>query len=252
MAWALEEILPRIVNAGDAGLSLGKIKDGVGKRQHGKLAGTLKSLVDSKEIRGPFKRGRSQCYFAPDRGPSAESASKVISKFVRESGTKLLSQPTLMKKVTGLNKTFAPDGLGLAIKNMTIIQLSFGTSKCFLHRDVAQEYFARSGMAQPDPPGSPPKPPVGADLTLATVRPVVQQLVAGQGGYSTVDIYDLMKALRVPKDALHQFLLREAKAGHLTIHPTTTVELKPEVVDAAITLPGFPEPFVTVTLKDDP
>jgi hypothetical protein len=52
-------------------------------------------------------------------------------------------------------------------------------------------------------------------------------------------------------DALHQFLLKETKAGHLTIHPTTTVTLKPEVIDAGIRLPGFSEPFVTVALKDD-
>jgi hypothetical protein len=88
-------------------------------------------------------------------------------------------------------------------------------------------------------------------LTLQAVRPVFQRLKAEQGGLGTIDIYDLMNALGVSKNTLHEFLLKEVKAGHLTIHPTTSVKLKPEVIDAGIRLPGFSEPFVTVALKDE-
>jgi hypothetical protein len=46
--------------------------------------------------------------------------------------------------------------------------------------------------------------------------------------------------------------LEEAKAGRITIHPTTSVDLPREVVDAGIRLAGFPEPFVTVVVKSEP
>jgi hypothetical protein len=246
MALALEDILPRIMNAGDAGLTLGKIKGELAKQHHGKLTGTLKSLIEAKKIRGPLKHGSSQYYFASGRGPSAEVASKVISEFVSSSGTKLLSQATLTKKITGLNGKFLADGIKLAIADRTIVQLSCGTSKYFLHRDVAEDYF---GLSEPPPVDTPRPPP--SELTLQAIRPVYQRLKAEQGGLGTIDIYDLMKALGVPKDSLHEFLKKEAKAGRVTIHPTTTVQLKPEVIDAAISLPGFSEPFVTVALKDE-
>jgi hypothetical protein len=251
MAWALEEILPRILNAGDAGLTLGKIqgKGGVAKQHHGKLAGTLKSLIEAKKIRGPLKHGSSQYYFASGRGPSAEVTSKAVSQLVFDSGTKLMSPAMLTKKITGLNGKFLPDGIKLAIENKTIVQLTFGRSKYYLHRDVAQKNFAFSDAAAVESPPPPRQPP--GHLTLQAVRPVFQRLKAEQGGLGTIDIYDLMNALGVSKNTLHEFLLKEVKAGHLTIHPTTSVKLKPEVIDAGIRLPGFSEPFVTVALKDE-
>jgi hypothetical protein len=66
-----------------------------------------------------------------------------------------------------------------------------------------------------------------------------------------VKIFDLVKALERPKEAIHRLLVEEAEAGRITIHPTTSVELPAEVVDAGISLPGFTEPFVTVVIKDD-
>jgi hypothetical protein len=111
---------------------------------------------------------------------------------------------------------------------------------------VAQKFFALSGT----PLGDSRKPPPGSELTMQVVRPVYQRLKAQQGGLGTIDIYDLMTALGVPKVALHQFLMKEMKAGHLTIHPTTTVHLRPEVIDAGVRIDGHPEPYVTVTLKD--
>jgi hypothetical protein len=60
-----------------------------------------------------------------------------------------------------------------------------------------------------------------------------------------------MKALKRPKEDLHRLLVEEAKAGRLTIHHTTSVDLPPEVIDAGIRLPGFAEPFVTVVVKSE-
>ncbi len=44
-------------------------------------------------------------------------------------------------------------------------------------------------------------------------------------------------------------LVEEAKAGRVTIHPTTSVELPKEVIEAGIRLPGYSEPFITVVVK---
>jgi hypothetical protein len=250
MAWALDDILPGIVNAGDAGLTRGQIEKKLTKKHHGKLSETLKSLVNAKEISGPVKFGPSQYYFASGRGPSAETTSRIVSKLVHDSKTKLLSLAALQRKVTGLNGRFLPDGVKLAVMSRKIIELTCGTSKYYLHRDVAHEYFSLS-RGPTDPQKSPPKPLPASELTIQAVRPIFERLKAEQGGLATIDIYDLMKALEVPKDTLHQFLIKEAKAGHLTIHPTTSVKIKPEVIDAGIRLPEFSEPFVTVALKDE-
>jgi hypothetical protein len=61
-----------------------------------------------------------------------------------------------------------------------------------------------------------------------------------------------MRTLGVPKEALHELLLKETKAGRVTIHRTTSVELAQEVLEAGIRLPGFADPFVTVVVKDEP
>jgi hypothetical protein len=209
--------------------------------QHrGNLAETLKSLLNAGEIRGPVKHGPSQYYFAAGRGPSADVTCGVVSKLAREAQVKLLSQSKLREKVTGLNGKFLAEGIKRAVAKKEIIELTCGTSKYYLHREVAQKFFALSGAAPPD----------GPELTMQAVRPVYQRLKAQQGGLGTIDIYDLMKALGVSKDALHHFLMKEMKAGRLTIHPTTTVQLRPEVIDAGVRIDGHPEPFVTVTLRD--
>ena len=89
-------------------------------------------------------------------------------------------------------------------------------------------------------------------LTLENLLPAYRRLKAGQGGFSAVKIFDLMKALDGSKEDLHRLLVEEAKAGRVTIHPTTSVELPAEVIDAGIRLPGFSEPFVTVVVKNEP
>ncbi|SRR5713101_1859083 len=251
MAWALDDILPQIVNAKDAGLTLGRIKVKLAKRHHDKLSETLKSLVDAKEISGPTKYRGSQYYFASGRGPSVEATCEIISKLVFDSGTRLLSLAALEKKVTGMNARFFSEGIKRAVASKKIIQLVCGKSKYYLHRGVVEEHFPLSHATQSAPQWSSAKQSLEPELTMQAIQPVFQRLKAEQGGLGTIDIYDLMKALRVSKDALHQFLLKEAKAGRLTIHPTTTVKLKPEVIDAGIRLPGFSEPFVTVALKDE-
>jgi hypothetical protein len=244
MSWALDDILPRIVNAGDAGLTVGRMTKELAAPHRSKLAETLKSHLNAKEIRGPVKHGNSQYYFAAERGPSADVTGRVVSKLAREAQMKLLSQAKLKEKVTGLNGKFLADGIKHAVAKKEIIELTCGTSKYYLHREVAQKFIALSEGALADSSKL-----SGTELTMQAVRPVYQRLKAQQGGLGTIDICDLMKALGVPRDALHEFLMKEMKAGRLTIHPTTTVHLRPEVIDAGVRIDGHPEPFVTVALK---
>jgi hypothetical protein len=87
---------------------------------------------------------------------------------------------------------------------------------------------------------------------LETLLPAYRRLKAEQGGFSAVKIFDLMQVLDGSKEDLHRLLIDEAKAGRVSIHPTTSVELPAELVDAGIRLPGYPEPFVTVIVKNEP
>ena len=120
---------------------------------------------------------------------------------------------------------------------------SKGEPEFYLHRDVAAERFGFEGEG----PTAPKKPA----LTFADLSPVYRRLKAEQGGFSAVKIFELIRALNAPKAEVHRLLIEEARAGRVTIHPTTSVELPPEVVDAGIRLPGYAEPFITVVVRDD-
>lgn len=257
----LDDLLPAIKNAGEAGLKKGVIDKTFGgggknkKELAAKLREKLVALRSEGAIRGPFNLGRSQYYFASGHGPTVETASETIVGLVSRSGIKLLSKPGLEKKVTGLNKPFFPDGLKHAVANRAIVELNCGSSKYYLHRDVAADHFGFE--AGPDEPKtSSPAPRDGHSsptaLSLEDLLPAYRRLKAEQGGFSAVKIYDLMQALNGSRDALHQVLVEEAKAGRITIHPTTSVDLPKEVLDAGIRLPGFAEPFVTVVVKNEP
>ena len=180
--------------------------------------------------------------------PLIETASTAVVQLTEQSGTKLLSRAALKKKVAGRVGRFFADGLKHAVANRAIVELACGTSKYYLHRDVAAEHFGFEDPAAPTALASPiqPKPP-----TLEDLVPVYRRLKAEQGGFSAVKIFDLMKASKVPKEDLHRLLIAETRAERVTIHHTTSAELPAEVVDAAIRLPGYAEPFVTVIIKDD-
>lgn len=260
MAAKLDDLLPAIIKAGDAGLSLSKItatflgKSGA-KKGSPVLRERLATLGREGAIWGPLKHGVAQMYFASGRGPSVETASQAIVKLIAASGVKLISKPSLEKKVTGMNRKFFPDGLAHAKSSRTIVELSCGSSKYYLHRDVAADHFGFDGSVAELPVTAPTTDgaltPASA-LTLDDVLPAYRRLKAEQGGFSAVKIYDLINALDGSKEALHRLLIEETKSGRVTIHPTTTVDLPPEEMDAGIRLAGFPEPFVTVVVKNEP
>ena len=80
---------------------------------------------------------------------------------------------------------------------------------------------------------------------MEDLLPVYRRLKAEQGGFSAVKIFDLMKALNLPKSDLHRLLIEEAKAGQNYDPSHHLGRARAEVVDAGIRLPGFTEPFVT-------
>jgi hypothetical protein len=156
-----------------------------------------------------------------------------------------------------MNRRFFADGLKHAIASQAILELSCGSSKYYLHREVAADYFGFEATSPEPPPLSPqPRPPepipATPNLTLESLLPAYRRLKAEQGGFSAVKIFDLVQALNGSKEDLHRLLVEEAKAGRVTIHPTTSVDLPKEVIDAGIRLPGFPEPFITVVVKNEP
>lgn len=259
MTLKLDSLLPEIIDAQDAGLTIGAIKDKfVGKsrakrkERETELQERLAALIGGGAIWGPLRHKGTQYYFAAGRGPSIETASAVVVRLVLQSGTKLLSRPALEKKVTGTNRPFFLDAIKHAVSSRAIVELVCGVSRYYLHRDVAADYFgfetATSGVVIASPEPTAPAVPT---LAFEELLPAYRRLKAEQGGLSAVKIFDLMKALNVPKDALHRLLLAEAKAGRIAMHHTTSVELSAEVVDAGIRLAGFPEPFVTIVVKNE-
>ncbi len=259
MASKLDDLLPAIRASEDAGLTVGAIRAKfVGKSaakakdREAALGEKLTSLVRKSTVWGPLRHGRTQYYFAAGRGPSIEKASRAVADIVSRSGVKLLSRPGLEKKVTGLNRLFFADGIKHAVARRIIVELACGSSKYYLHRDVAAEYFDFKAAASPDERVPlEPLTPVEPKLAFDDLLPVYRRLKAEQGGFSAVKIFDLMKALGQPKEVLHRLLLDEAKAGRVTIHPTTSVELPAEVIDAGIRLPGHADPFVTFVVKNE-
>jgi hypothetical protein len=258
MASKLDDLLPAIIAAKNAGLTVGAIRAKfIGKSKakvrsrNAELGEQLASLVREGAIWGPLRYGPTQYYFATGYGPSIEIASEAVMRLVFQSGVKLLSRAGLEKKVTGLNRRFFADGIKHAVASRALVELACGASKYYLHRDVAAEYFGVEATSAEADAAREPSAPVQPKLAFEDLLPIYRRLKTEQGGFSAVKIFDLVKALNRPKEVVHRLLVDEAKAGRITIHHTTSVELPPEVIDAGIRLPGFTEPFVTVVVKDD-
>jgi hypothetical protein len=253
----LDDLLPTLIAANEAGLTIGAMRTkfigaskAKAKSREAELEESLASLVRGGAIWGPLKYARTIYYFAAGHGPSIETASKAIQRLVLKSGVKLLSKPSLKKKVTGMHGQFFADGIKHAVASRAIVEFACGSSKYYVHRDVAAEYFGfepDSTAADASPEASAKKEP---KLVFEDLLPVYHRLKAEQGGFSAVKIFDLMQALDRPKEDLHRLLVEETKAERVTLHHTSSVELPPEVIDAGIRLPGFAEPFVTVVVKD--
>jgi hypothetical protein len=240
----------QISEAGDKGLPLSKMKLGGDKKAAAaELRDLLATLARDGAIRGPFKSGGSQIYFSAGHGPSVDRVCELVERLVRDAGVKPPSKKTLEDKVKGLNKRYFPDALKQAMAKRAILELSRGATKFYLHRDIAAERFGFETQGRLEA-AEQPKPE--RELTFVELTTVYHRLKAEQGGFTAVKIYDVVKALEAPTERVHELIAREAKAGRVSIHPTNSVNLPREVMDAALRLPGHAEPFVTVAVREDP
>lgn len=248
---SLDALLPAVRQAGDAGLTLSAIRTRFRVRpgaraSEAQLQAKLSALVAEDAIWGPFRHCGSQYYFAVGRGPSVESASAALRRIVRGGGTRLISRTGLEERLTGKERRFFAAAIQHAVATRELIELGCGSSKYYLHREVVAAYFGFEAVRAQVQREGPPRM-----VTFEELLPVYERLRAEQSGFSAVRILDLMKALNLPKEVLHPFLIEEARSGRIAIHHITSVELPAEVLEAGIRLPGFAEPFVTVTFKHD-
>jgi hypothetical protein len=236
-------LLAAITAAGDAGLTPVELRTrSAGRTKAGEpaLREELAALGREGLIR-VLNDGTTDHYFAAGRGPSGHTVSAVVVSLVRESGLTLSTAATLAQRLGALDRLFLDEAIAQALRERAIVQLIYGTTQCYLHCEVAAGLLPASRA-----PSSAP-----ARITLQEILPVYRRLRAEQGGFSGVRIFDLMKAMSLPKELLHPVLLDEAKAGRITIHRSASVELPRQVSDAGIRLPGFPDPFVTFAVKKD-
>jgi hypothetical protein len=267
----LDDLLPALRDAGDTGLTLGAIR----ARFAGKTAGRasapvrqlqekLTALVEEGAVWGPFRHEGAQHYFALGRGPSVDSTRAEISRIAQDSPTRPLSRAQLADRLSARNRRFLPAAIRQAVANRELLEIPCGRFRCYLHRVVAAAYFGfectaaapallnghANGHGNGHANGHADGPSNGhARLTLEDLLPIYERLRAEQSGFSAVRIFDLMKALNLPKEVLHPLLIEEARTGRISIHHITSVELSAEVLEAGIRLPGFAEPFVTVIVK---
>jgi len=242
----------QISEAAEKGVALAKMKiagaSGADKKARAaELRDLLLALTRDGSIRGPFKSGASQFYFAAGHGPSVDRVCELVERLVRDAGVKPPSKKALEDKVKGLNKRYFPDALKQAISKRAILELSRGSSKFYLHRDVAAERF---GWERANPSGPQASAPERL-LTFEDLLPVYRRLQAEQGGFTAINISEVVKALKAPQADVHRLIAQEAKTGRVTVHASTSVNLPEDVLSAALRLPGHAEPFVTVAVKED-
>lgn len=191
--------------------------------------GLIRVLVD----------GKTEHYFVAGRGPTAQSVGAEIVRLILQAGFRLSTAASLKKQLAPLEQPFLEEGLEQAVKAREIAELIHGTTKCYLHRDIARQCFVLESPAAP------------TRITLEDILPVYRRLKEEQGGFSGVRIHDLLKALNVPKERVHPLLIEEARAGRISLHRSSSVELPAEVSAAGIQLPGFSDPFVSFAVKKD-
>lgn len=228
------EIIAALVKAGDKGLSRAALVGKSAKAEPPALA----ELKASGDVRGPIAIGKSLRYFVAAHAPSPERVAARIEAILRDTGTRLVSRVALEKKINAKPEVLFGDAIGLLKSNATVIELVSGHTRFYVHRDTVLEHVRSL------------EPSVSPTLTVEKVLKAYRTVKAEQGGISAVRIYDLLQAVGGPKGVLHKILREEARAGRASLHPTSTVNFPPEVIDAGIQLEGEPHPFVTVVIRD--
>jgi hypothetical protein len=243
VAHRLDAVLPLIQEAQDNGVTLSEISNKIfgQPKSPPALARKLQALAEEKAIREPLKYNKEPYYFGLGRGPSAEGVSEQVVQIAKELGSRPPSEKALKGKVTGIKAVMLDKAIQLAVRSRAVLPLDCGGSMFYVHREVAEKHFGQLAARGGEPPKA---------LLFEDILPAYRRLKAEQGGLSTVKIFDLMTALKVSKDALHDLLKRETKAERLTIHHSN-VTLAEEVMAAGIHIEGIERPFVTVVIKRD-
>jgi hypothetical protein len=184
-------------------------------------------------------------YCAPHRRPSLDTASAAIARATLGAGTNLLAKADLLKALPEFYAPFLDAAIEREVARKVIVQLTCGKAKAgakpnyyYLHRDIATSHFGRQGNA-----------PARSELTLDEILPAYRRLKKEQYGAPAVRIFDLLRALPVRKEDLHVLLKKENARGRVVLHHSTAVKLDAEVIDASVRMDGYPEPFVTVSVK---
>jgi hypothetical protein len=80
-----------------------------------------------------------------------------------------------------------------------------------------------------------------------SLHPIIQQMqdenAASHGIGGPVNILDVAKRTGIPLPDLHASIMEGVRSGDLTIHPTTAVDTPQEILNSAITIPGFNDPY---------
>jgi hypothetical protein len=80
------------------------------------------------------------------------------------------------------------------------------------------------------------------------LRPTYNVL-AKERGTNGVPISDLIERSGMSKEKVHEFIMAAVKRGEATIHHSSAIDPAKRYASGAITVPGFEEPFATVSFK---
>jgi hypothetical protein len=233
-----------ISEAGAKGISLAKLRE-KSKLKDAPLEDKLKQLRSELLIAGPFKYKQGFLFYAKGYEPGGESVGRLIEASIRDAGAKLSTSKEVEKKIKQPFKDFFKDGVRAVVGKGHVAELKGGTSTYLLHIDVARRLFPRI-EASPDG---------GMKIASSSsfkghVLDVYRALKSEQGGLSAVSIGKLLNRLGCSKQALHRFLLEEAREENVDLHPTTLVDLGPEDREGALHVPGKSEAAITVTFRE--
>lgn len=232
-----------ISEAGASGISLAKLRD-KSKLKDTDLDGQLKHLRSQYLIAGPFKSGRSTLYYAKGYEPTAESVGSKIEELIRNTGSKLTPRSQVEEKIRSPFKQFFKDGVRALVAAGRVAELKGGNSTYLLHIEVVRQLFSDISAAD-----LPQKTETPNSSFKELVLHAYHSLKTEQGGLSAVSIGKLQKRVGCSKEALHSFLLEEARHGDADLHPTTVLDLSPEDREGALSVPGKIEPAITVTFR---
>jgi hypothetical protein len=242
-----DSVIRALAAAGSQGLTPAELAKTVAASK-ARISQLLGELRCGDSVRGPFRIGRSSRYFSAAHAPSREQVEARIDEQLLNAGLKLTTQSDLEKAARPCPKAFFTDALSALKAEGKIVEFrNPRKSRLYVHREplLEQLHIERESTSR----GDEPRAPVSS-LPLDRVLRVYEAAKAQQGGISAVTIYDLLKGVGGSKEELHRLLLDAAAHGRATLHPASTVNFPPEVMEAGITIEGQPYPFVTVVLKE--